>query len=91
MAASVIRDAAALCKMELLPWDVWGAQPQPDWSPQADELAFFDRLAALNSDPDTSLDELQSMFETDARVRVPPKVFNALTKREESVRASPSA
>jgi transglutaminase superfamily protein len=91
VAGSVIRDAAALCKLEMLPWDVWGAQPQPGWSPEADELAFFDHLATLSSDPDASLDELRAMFDTDARVRVPPKVFNALTKHEENVRASPSA
>jgi hypothetical protein len=29
MAASVIRDLAALNKVETLPWDVWGAMPQP--------------------------------------------------------------
>jgi hypothetical protein len=85
VAGSVIRDAAALCKVELLPWDVWGAQPQPDWSPAADELAFFDGLAELCSTPDASLDELHTMFEKDARVHVPVKVFNALTKREEAI------
>jgi transglutaminase superfamily protein len=85
VAGSVIRDAAALCKVELLPWDVWGAQPRPDWSPNAGELAFFDRLAEWCSEPDASLAELRAMFETDARVRVPAKVFNALTRREESL------
>ena len=29
MAASVIRDLAALNKVETLPWDVWGAMPRP--------------------------------------------------------------
>ena len=85
VAGSVIRDAAALCKVELLPWDVWDAQPQPDWSPAADELTFFDRLAELCSTPDESLDELQALLAKDARVRVPAKVFNALMKREESI------
>jgi len=36
---------AALNKMEMLPWDVWGAQPQPDESLDEERLAFFDRLA----------------------------------------------
>jgi hypothetical protein len=85
VAGSVIREAAALCKVELLPWDVWGAQPQPGWSPSIDELAFFDRLAELCSEPDATHDELRAIFEKDARIRVPSKVFNALTKREESI------
>jgi hypothetical protein len=38
---------AALNKMEMLPWDVWGAIPRPNEPFSDSQLAFFDRLAVF--------------------------------------------
>jgi hypothetical protein len=52
-------DVAALNKMEMLRWDVWGGMPHPDAPLKGDELAFFDHLAALTSETDASFEELR--------------------------------
>jgi hypothetical protein len=85
IAGVLIRDLAALNKMEMLQWDSWGAMPRPDESISGDQLAFFDRIAALTRDPDASFGEWRSLYETDDGLRVPPSVFNALLNRAESV------
>jgi hypothetical protein len=82
VAGSLVRDLAALNKMEMAPWDVWGAQPQP----RAEfDLAFFDELAALTRDPENTFAELRRSYDEDDRLRVPPIVFNALNQRPEAI------
>lgn len=83
IAGSLVRDVAALNKMEMLPWDVWGAQPQPDQVLNDEQLPFFDRLAANTREPDQSFEELRRLYEEDDRVRVPQTVFNAILNRPE--------
>ena len=85
VAASLVRDVAALNKMEMLPWDCWGIMPHPGQELDAGQLAFFDRLAALAADPDASHQELHVLHDEDERVRVPKTVFNALLNRPETV------
>jgi Transglutaminase-like superfamily len=82
VAGSLVRDLAALNKMEMAPWDVWGAQPQP----RAEfDVAFFDELAALTRDPDRTFAELRRRYDADDHLRVPPTVFNALNERPEAI------
>ena len=85
IAASLIRDVAALAKMEMLPWDCWGIMPHPGQELDAGQLAFFDRLAALTAKPDLSHRELRALCEKDERVRVPKTVFNAVLNRPEAL------
>ena len=85
IASNLMRDAAALCGMEMLPWDVWGAMPGPADAIGPDLLALFDRLAVLTADPDASLQPLRAWYERDDRLRVPPVVRNALRGRGERV------
>jgi Transglutaminase-like superfamily len=85
IAGSLIRDLAALNGCEVLPWDVWGAQPAPNTQLSAEELDFFDELALLTADPDASFDALRWRFVEDTKVRLPDTVFNALHQREEKV------
>jgi hypothetical protein len=85
IAGNLVRDVAALNNMEMLPWDVWGAMPSPDEPLQADQLAFFDRLAALTHVPDVSFTELCTLYEDDDRLRVPATVFNAILNRPEAI------
>jgi hypothetical protein len=85
IAGSLVRDLAMLNGCEVLPWDVWGAQPRPNATLAAGELEFFDELAWLMTDPDVNFDRLRHRFLTDAQVRLPERVFNALRQRKESV------
>ena len=75
IAANLIRDVAALAELELLPWDVWGAMPEPDDEITPDLVALFDELAALTADPDTAA-AARAVHDRDERVRVPAAVRN---------------
>ena len=85
IADNLIHDVATLNKMEMLQWDVWGAMPRPDQRLDDDQLAFFDRLAALTWAPDESFDELRGLFQEDERLRVPATVFNTVLNRPEAL------
>jgi hypothetical protein len=85
IAGNLVRDVAALNNIEMLPWDVWGAMPGPDESLRDDQLAFFDRLAALTHAPDASFTELHMLYEDDDHLRVPATVFNAILNRSETI------
>jgi hypothetical protein len=82
VAGSLVRDMAALNRMEMSPWDVWGAQPRPR---EELDLAFFDELAALTQDPDGAFPDMRRRYDTDDRLSVPPTVFNALLERREAI------
>jgi hypothetical protein len=85
VAGNLIRDVAALNKMEMLPWDIWGAMPQPD-EPLNDDLpAYLDQLAFLTHEPDAAFAELRALYQNDERVHVPATVFNFILDREEAV------
>ncbi|HEY7294320.1 MAG TPA: transglutaminase-like domain-containing protein [Dehalococcoidia bacterium] len=85
IAGNLIRDVAALNNMEMLPWDVWGAMPRADEPLAAEQLAYFDHLAALTHEPDAAFAELRSLYQSDDRLRVPATVFNAVLNRTEAV------
>jgi hypothetical protein len=85
IAASLIRDVAALGKMEMLPWDCWGIMPHPGQELDAGQLAFFDRLASLAAQPEASHQDLCAVCEKDERVRVPKTVFNATLNQPEAI------
>ena len=91
IAGSLVRDLATLNGCEILPWDVWGAQPSPDAMLADKELDFFDEIALLTADPDANFDVLRRRFAEDARVRLPETVFNALLRREEKLLESRDA
>jgi Transglutaminase-like superfamily len=80
---NLMRDAAALCNIELLPWDCWGAMPQADEPIDESRSALFDRLAALTQSPDSSFAELRRLCRQDSRLRVPATVRNAVRMRDE--------
>jgi hypothetical protein len=69
--------------MEMLSWDVWGAQPGPAQRLDADQLAFFDQLALLTGEPDALFDRLRATYRDDDLVRVPDQVHNDLLDRSE--------
>lgn len=85
IAGNIVRDAAALNNVEMLPWDVWGAMPGPDEPLNDDQLALFDWLAQLTRAPDASFAELHALYENDERLHVPKTVFNAVLNRTETI------
>jgi hypothetical protein len=85
IAANLMRDAAALLNVELLPWDVWGAMPGPDDRIDAGLAELFDRLAELTLEPDAGLAALRELVEGDERLRVPSRVRNAVRGRLETI------
>jgi hypothetical protein len=69
----VVRDVAALNKMELLPWDVWGRMAFKE-DPDPDTASLTDRVADAVATGD--LAAIRHVYEDDD-VRVPDKVFDA--------------
>jgi len=84
IAGNLMRDAAALLNVELLPWDTWGAMPTPDEPIDEVLAALFDHLAALTQEPDKAHAELIELCQ-DERLRVPRKVRNHLRNCEETI------
>jgi hypothetical protein len=84
IAGNVVRDAAALLNMEMLPWDMWGGMIEPEAAPTEEQLAFIDRLAELTLDVDNRFDELQTL-DQDERLKVPATVHNAVLNRQDDV------
>ena len=87
IAGNLMRDAAALGNLELLPWDSWGVMPAPGQEIGDDEVVLFDRLAAYTRIPDAAFDLLQELCAGDSPLRVPAAVRNALRDAYEPVRA----
>jgi hypothetical protein len=85
IAANLMRDAAALGNIELLPWDCWGAMPRAYEPIDESRCSLFDRLATLTQSPDSSFAELQRLGQEDSRLRVPATVRNAARMRDEPV------
>ena len=83
IAGNLMRDAAALRNVELLPWDCWGAMPDRGETISGDLAALFGRLAALTQEPGASFAELAQLMRDDDRLRVPPAVRNALRHQDE--------
>ena len=69
-----VRDVAALNKMELLPWDGWGIIETKDNDLSAADLAFLDRVAELTQGDVPQFDAVSAVYESDARLRVPPVI-----------------
>jgi hypothetical protein len=88
IAGNVLRDLASLNRMEMLPWDVWGAMDMTDQALTDEKKALLDRVAALTLAGDDAFADLRAIYESDDRLRVPPVVFNALRNAPEQVTAS---
>lgn len=79
IAANLMRDAAALDGVELLPWDLWGGMPGPE---DAVDVALYDELAAATAGP--SMADVRRLL-ADDRLRVPDEVFNVQHRRREAI------
>jgi hypothetical protein len=72
--ANVVRELAALNKIELLPWDVWGLMTVQE-EPDAAASSLTDTVADVISGDDT--DAVRRVYEDNESLRVLDKVFDA--------------
>lgn len=84
IAGNLRLDFAALNKIEMLPWDVWGVRWPPNQAVPQD-VSVFDAMSSLTADPDANLAAIRSMYANDERVRMPGTVFNVLRQALETV------
>ena len=70
---NLVRDVAALNKVELLPWDAWGLAQGPESVSTEADTALLDRAAELCQRPE-AVEELRSIYEEDPGFRVPPTI-----------------
>ncbi|PKA39143.1 transglutaminase-like domain-containing protein [Rhizobium sullae] len=85
IAMNLVRDFAALNKMEMLPWDNWGLMPRPDEDISPDRAMLFDHLAMLTEEVDERFDEIRTLYQQDDKLHVPTRVFNGARKQIEDV------
>jgi hypothetical protein len=85
VAGSLVRDLAAVNKVEMLPWDSWGVQPKPEAELDNSQLRLFDEIAAITGNVDTSFDAVREKYAKDDRFRVSQRVFNSLRQSMETV------
>jgi hypothetical protein len=85
IAGNLRLDFAALNKVEMLPWDVWGAGWAPGAQPTGAQLELFDAVAALTVDPDRNFTALRTRYDTDEALRMDGTVFNVLRAEVETV------
>lgn len=74
----VIRDLAALNKVEVLPWDEWGIADKKFETLTEDELRLIDNIAATTSPEAENFSALQELFQ-DERVTVPKTIKSHTT------------
>ncbi|NDJ74911.1 MAG: transglutaminase domain-containing protein [Chloroflexi bacterium] len=67
---NLVRDLAALNRMELLPWDNWGVMDGPDADTE-ETLALMDQTAVITLADNGSFAEMRAFYEGDERLRVP--------------------
>lgn len=85
IAGNLRLDLAALNKVEMLPWDVWGAGWGPGQEPTDTQLALFDEVARLTVDPDAQFAEVRRRYDSDELLRMDGSVFNVLRGQSETV------
>jgi hypothetical protein len=75
-----LRDMASLNKLELLPWDSWGFMEKGLDALSAEELALLDHVTTLFSADNGMFDEIRSLYEKSAGLRVPKCVKSYTAK-----------
>lgn len=85
IAGNLRLDLASLNKVEMLPWDLWGASWEPGEQPTDAQLDLFDTVAELTVDPDARFGELRSRYENDDSLRMDGTIFNVARGQVETV------
>lgn len=76
---NLVRDLAALNKIELLPWDGWGLIDGRDEDLIPDDWALLDQVADLTLADNAAFDSMRALYQGDERLRV-PSVINSYTE-----------
>ncbi|MEM9653982.1 MAG: hypothetical protein AAGA65_17955 [Actinomycetota bacterium] len=84
IASNLRLDFAALNKVEMLPWDIWGLGWEPPDEPTDDMLSTFDSVAELTVDPDQRFHELRQSYESHASLRMEPSSARHSVNNSES-------
>jgi hypothetical protein len=71
---NMVRDLAALNKVELLPWDGWGLGDKDEQTLTPEDLALLDRTAALTLAENESFAEMRAFYQAEEGLRVPPVI-----------------
>ncbi len=82
---NLIRDVAALNKVELLPWDAWGAIAVPDEDLSAEDLGFLDEVAVLSAGDVPEPDRLAALYRHDPRLHVPETITSFVNGTPQTV------
>jgi transglutaminase superfamily protein len=85
IAGNLRLDLAALNKVEMLPWDVWGSGWEPGGEPTDAQLELFDAVAELTVEPEAHFAELRTRYDTDPSLRMDGTVFNVMHGQVETV------
>jgi hypothetical protein len=85
IAGNLRLDLAALNKVEMLPWDIWGLGWEPSQEPTDETLTAFDSVAELAVDPDERFDDLRRRYESDASLRMDGTVFSVLLGQQQHI------
>jgi hypothetical protein len=70
---NLVRDVAALNKVELLPWDAWGLAQGPEYVNTEGDTALLDRVAEVSQRP-AAFAELRDIYEGGNDFRVPATI-----------------
>ena len=75
--SQLVRDLAAVNKMELLCWDCWGlGHADPDEHPSPDDTILLDRVAAVTQARNEAFPDLRAIYEHNQQLRVPPVIIS---------------
>ena len=85
IAGNLRLDLAALNKVEMLPWDVWGAVWEPGEEPTDELIAPVRRGRRADVDPDAHLPALRELYGSDQRLRMDGTVYSVARGRFETV------
>jgi hypothetical protein len=73
---NLLRDLAALCKVELLPGDAWGQMETDVDDVSVELLAFCDHVAELTTAPELDSDAIRKLYQENESLRVPRTILS---------------
>jgi len=81
---NLVRDVAAINKVELLPWDCWGIIESPEPNPPAD-LALLDQLAGLTCGDVPDFETVRQLYKSDVRLHMKGTLHSYINGRMETI------
>jgi hypothetical protein len=82
----LVRDVAALNKVELLPWDAWGLIEGRDGEQSTADLALLDRVAELTAGEVPDVKTVRSLYEGEAGLCVPETIHSYVDGGRQTVK-----